>query len=407
MDGGLAEFVRPGRLGQAWHRAFASHLSGSLQWRLADAIYRQRQTHLAALLAVLVAGGTVWWHTGSPWAVRWTAVASLLLVVRLGDYIAYCRRRRTESPQRWIRRFVAGAWLQAALWGAGSAAAVLAGDSYTQLVAIAVQSGVLAAAAARNNGVPAAAIGQVVITVTPMLVACLLAPDPRFRPFALLVALNVFATLTIVSNLHRQTLGLLLAGQRNEALLRTLGTVNAELAEANRRLESLAVTDALTGIANRRGFDLALQAEWQRARRAGQGLALLFIDIDLFKPFNDTFGHPAGDECLRRIAASIAAVVRRPGDVVARYGGEEFAVILADTGQPAAEELAERLRVQVQALALRHPHSQPGVVTVSVGVAAIEPAQLPAAAPADLVALADRELYRAKTSGRNRVRCAA
>jgi diguanylate cyclase (GGDEF)-like protein len=407
MDGGFTGGVQPVRFVRAWRGAFASNLNESLQWRLAETIYRQRATHVAAFLAVAIVGGSVWGRTHSPWVLGWTVAAAVLLLVRIGDFVAYHRRRAGDDPQVWIRRFVAGTWLQAGLWGIGGAATILFGDAHIQLIVVAVQSGFLAAGASRNNAVPAAAGGQIVLTLVPMLVACVLSGDPYFLVFSLLVLLNFLVTLTIVRNLHRQTVGLLITEQRNDALLRSLGTANAELAEANRRLEVLATTDGLTGVANRRGFDLALRAEWQRATRAGHGLALLFVDIDLFKAFNDTFGHPAGDDCLRRIAACIAAMIRHPTDIVARYGGEEFAIILSGTSHAGAAELAERLRVQVQALALHHPHSQTGVVTVSVGVAAMSPALLPVAVPDDLVAQADRELYRAKASGRNRVRCAA
>lgn len=407
MDMGVAGGGRPGRLVRAWRGAFASNLNESLQWRLAETIFRQRVTHVAAFLAVAMVGGSVWAQTHSPWVFWWTLAAVALLVLRIWDFVSYHRRRPGDDPQAWIYRFVIGTWLQAALWGVGGAATILFGDVHVQLIVVAVQSGFLAAGASRNNAVPAAAGGQIVLTLVPMLVACVLAGDPYFVAFAFLVALNLFATVTIVRNLHRQTVGLLISEQRNEALLRSLGAANAELAEANRRLEALAATDGLTGVANRRGFDLALRAEWQRATRAGQGLALLFVDIDLFKAFNDTFGHPAGDDCLRRIAACIAAIIRHPSDIVARYGGEEFAIILSGASHAGAAELAERLRVQVQALALRHPHSQTGVVTVSVGVAAMPAGRLPATAPDDLIDQADRELYRAKASGRNRVRCAA
>jgi len=159
--------------------------------------------------------------------------------------------------------------------------------------------------------------------------------------------------------------------------------------------------DGLTGIGNRRHFDGQLAAEMRRARRGRVPVALLMMDVDHFKLLNDTFGHPWGDACLRTIAETLAGSVKRPGDVVARYGGEEFAALLPGTGLAGAADVAETLRAAVMALGLRH--CTPGkVVTVSIGVAALEPGREEDAA-ALLVQAADRALYAAKSSGRNRV----
>jgi diguanylate cyclase (GGDEF)-like protein len=168
--------------------------------------------------------------------------------------------------------------------------------------------------------------------------------------------------------------------------------------EAQVALERLASHDALTGIANRRNFDETLEREWRRCRRDAQSLALLMLDVDYFKPYNDTFGHPAGDVCLQRVAQALAQVPLRASDLVARYGGEEFAVILPNASLQGAREVAERLRAAVWQMAL------PGVaapVSVSIGVACL-PAT-PEASPEQLMALADAALYRAKHEGRNRV----
>lgn len=175
----------------------------------------------------------------------------------------------------------------------------------------------------------------------------------------------------------------------------------AALAEANRQLEALAVTDGLTGIANRRHFDSTLALEWARAQRSQQPLALLMLDVDLFKDYNDHYGHQAGDETLRAIAQVLLETTRRAGDLAARYGGEEFAVIAANTGAAAARQLAESLRAAVQHLAIAHALARQGHVTVSIGLALLEPGRpVPAQT---LIGQADEALYRAKTLGRNRV----
>ena len=173
----------------------------------------------------------------------------------------------------------------------------------------------------------------------------------------------------------------------------------AELQEANRQLEALAVTDPLTGLANRRRFDDTLHAEWAREGRAGSSLAILLLDIDYFKQYNDTLGHQAGDECLRQVAAVLQAKVRRAGELVARYGGEEFVVVAGETNLEQARMLAEIIRAGIEEEAIPHPGNPVGVVTVSVGVAAGVPSRT--GQGEDFVAKADEALYRAKQAGRN------
>ena len=175
------------------------------------------------------------------------------------------------------------------------------------------------------------------------------------------------------------------------------------LETANRQLTELTVTDALTGLANRRHFDLALVEEWARAQRSGQPLALLMVDVDFFKPYNDHYGHQAGDDCLRRVAHFLRGAARRAGDLVARYGGEEFAVVAADTDLAAALSLAEAMRATVAAAAIPHAVTPVagGTATVSIGVAVTVPKF--GETPERLLLRADAALYLAKSQGRNRV----
>ncbi|WP_026289318.1 diguanylate cyclase [Thioalkalivibrio sp. ALMg11] len=171
--------------------------------------------------------------------------------------------------------------------------------------------------------------------------------------------------------------------------------VEAELARQAR-------VDGLTGLANRREFDAVLERECGSRREVN--LALLMIDIDQFKPYNDRFGHQRGDDCLRQVAQVLRAAANRPTDLVARYGGEEFACILPDTTLEGARAVAERVRRKVESLQLGHPDNVTDAVTVSVGVSAVDGGR--SVAPEDLLGEADRQLYRAKREGRNRV-CAA
>lgn len=180
------------------------------------------------------------------------------------------------------------------------------------------------------------------------------------------------------------------------------------LTEANQSLTRLSETDGLTGIANRRRFDLRLEEEWQRSRRHGFPVALLMIDIDHFKRFNDRYGHVQGDECLKQVASAMSSCAVRSTDLAARYGGEEFALLLphADLGE--ASLIAERCIAALASKALPHEDSPTApVVTVSIGVAAFKPQQSTEEPSRTLVEAADEALYRAKQSGRNRLVLAA
>jgi diguanylate cyclase (GGDEF)-like protein len=171
-------------------------------------------------------------------------------------------------------------------------------------------------------------------------------------------------------------------------------------------LRASALTDGLTGLANRRRFDQALRAECERARRGGDSLALLLVDVDHFKRYNDHYGHVSGDACLREIGMAIHAAIRRPADLAARYGGEEFAVLLPQTDAAGARAMAQRIVDAIAAQALPHAAAPSRFVSVSAGWAAARPdadAGIIASRGEALVEAADRRLYAAKAAGRGRV----
>ncbi|MEG4026564.1 diguanylate cyclase domain-containing protein [Microcoleus sp. S13C4] len=175
-----------------------------------------------------------------------------------------------------------------------------------------------------------------------------------------------------------------------------------QLQAANLKLERLASLDELTQLANRRRFDQYLEMEWRRQVREQTPLSLILCDIDSFKSYNDTYGHPGGDECLRQVAGAIGNAVNRPADLVARYGGEEFAVILPNTAIQGAVLVAEHIQLKIAALQLPHAGSQVSpYVTLSLGVASIVPASESGAEI--LIAAADQALYQAKRLGRDRI----
>lgn len=172
------------------------------------------------------------------------------------------------------------------------------------------------------------------------------------------------------------------------------------LEATNVQLQRLAALDPLTQLANRRVFDLVLERQWWLMLRNQIPLSVIFIDVDFFKKYNDTYGHQAGDHCLFEVAQAIATQIQRPTDLVARYGGEEMIVILPDTPGEGAQLVGERIIAQIQSLAIPHSASPVApIVTVSLGVASVEPGY--PISPEEFVAIADQALYEAKAQGRN------
>jgi diguanylate cyclase (GGDEF)-like protein len=182
-------------------------------------------------------------------------------------------------------------------------------------------------------------------------------------------------------------------------MAKKLAERESELRAANQRLEELALRDGLSGLPNRRSFDATLTATW-RAAEAKSPISLLMMDVDHFKPFNDSQGHIEGDNCLRLISKTLEATLRR-GDFAARYGGEEFVVLLPGADSAEAHDIAERARREIEALRIAHEAAPCGFVTLSVGIATFAPED--AASEQALIEAADAALYEAKRLGRNTV----
>ena len=196
-----------------------------------------------------------------------------------------------------------------------------------------------------------------------------------------------------------------LAERRNRLVFLQKKLLELEKARSDslaERMKEMSRHDGLTGLANRRHFDEVLHQEWQRCRRDGTSLSLVFIDVDFFKPYNDQYGHQAGDDVLRQVGSLLAEHGRRPGDLAARYGGEEFVLLYPQTGPEAVSHLAEQIRASVEELELSHGHSDcADHITVSIGTASVIPE--PSRSADELVEAADHAVYRAKLKGRNRV----
>jgi len=204
---------------------------------------------------------------------------------------------------------------------------------------------------------------------------------------SLMVVLIIFVLTSLGFLFYRQIQRLLVAEE--------------ELRLAHQDLEHIAKTDSLTGLPNRRCFDATLAQEWSRACRTGNSLALILIDIDWFKQYNDHYGHVLGDECLRQIAELIGKNIKRPADLAARYGGEEFVILLPETELAGAVKIAEEVRLAIEAAKIEHKGSTAGIVTISSGVTSNH--QRGVIVAIDLLAKADVFLYHAKKLGRNRV----
>jgi diguanylate cyclase (GGDEF)-like protein len=220
-------------------------------------------------------------------------------------------------------------------------------------------------------------------------------PDRLMWPVISLVFASTLFSLTANYTMERD--------ERRRYLLTLLerGVVR-ELTRAHDKLQELSRVDGLTGLYNRRHFQDYLGQVWERAQYDASAISILMVDVDHFKKYNDRYGHPAGDDCLRRIAAILQANLRRPGDMIARYGGEEFIAVLPQTEQHDAEAIAERIRQSVEALQMPHEAAPPPHrVTVSIGIASCQADFLLKAST--VVSVADDALYQAKDEGRNRL----
>lgn len=235
----------------------------------------------------------------------------------------------------------------------------------------------------------------------PLIVAAALSAEEIYAPWwnsSLQLAGGLAFFITIFLWLGKRLLRQLAIRERLE---QQLHLVSDGLSQANAELSSLALKDGLTQLANRRAFDASVQRELSRARREGTTVSLLMLDVDHFKKFNDNYGHPAGDACLRDLANAISSQISRSADLPARYGGEEFVVLLPATSPQGVAIVAERIRDAVASLEIPHAYSGEGMVTISIGGATVEAGSV-GASPAGLIAAADKALYEAKRGGRNR-----
>ncbi|ASU38850.1 diguanylate cyclase [Herbaspirillum sp. meg3] len=236
----------------------------------------------------------------------------------------------------------------------------------------------------------------------PLFVAAALSEDEvlaNWKSDAIMHGVGLLLLIAFLGYLgNRMIVQIQLRGQaENEAI-----EARVRVEHLNQMLQGLAMHDGLTGLANRRCFDDEIVKELRRASRDGEPLAIVMIDVDYFKKYNDTYGHVAGDDCLRRIAAAVKVAEQRPGDLVARYGGEEIVVMLPHCDKHSATLIASDILKNISDLRIAHSGNPPGVVTASAGVAVLT--EVSSADTAEsIVDMADKALYQAKSTGRNRV----
>ncbi|MEN9430930.1 MAG: hypothetical protein RJA86_1789 [Pseudomonadota bacterium] len=240
-----------------------------------------------------------------------------------------------------------------------------------------------------------------------LLVGSLAYPDGKFNIYAsynmiIIMVIAIFSLRLLWQSVVLLSIAFFVERRERLSFLHEilLAIKSSELVRINTHLGTIAREDALSGLANRRAFDDCLDVEWDRARREEQPLALLFIDVDHFKLYNDTYGHTAGDDCLRQVGQAMKKALLRPADMVARYGGEEFVVLLPCTDALGAEEVAERVMRAIDILAIPHKRSLVAFhVTASIGICNITPHEHHTISA--FLENADAALYKAKASGRH------
>lgn len=384
-----------------WTLIGGESISDSEKWQLLAELFRLRAPAMATL-AVVAAAVLGLSHARSFALVCWAVSAVVVLGARAVLAARFRRRPAHDPPSIWTRRFHIATAMTGLQWSLGAVALYRQPDLMTAVVIIAVECALITGAGARGHTAPAAAITQVSFPC--LAIALVFALQQQWGMVVIFLVYLHFNAATI-HELGRVALGRVRSEIEKNTLLEMLATSNQKLAEANQRLGRTAVTDSMTGLANRRGFDAFLDHAWRQARRENTTLSLLMIDVDFFKRFNDEHGHTAGDACLIAVATALRAVLLRPADLAARYGGEEFALVLIDTGLQGALTVAERARLAVAGTRVRLTDDEDACATVSIGVATMQPAV--GFSSTALVDLADKALYQAKLGGRNCVRTEA
>jgi diguanylate cyclase (GGDEF)-like protein len=354
--------------------------------------------HIMATLGIGLAGLTAYF-SGSPAAgILATLLAAMCLCVRYDMSRRFAARSAGKMDPKWVRLFVAGSLMSGL--GLGTACALLFYDTSmaTQTMTLGVVCAIVQGVAGRAYMMPGTASINTACIITLVSLAAVADGNYVIAPAGLLYFLFLSNFIRqMVQNRQRQ----LRAEQLADRLFKQVLDKNELLRIANETLAAKAYEDPLTGLANRRKFDLALSESLTATRNRSTALSLMMIDVDHFKDFNDTYGHQAGDGCLQALSSAITRTVSQTGSVVARYGGEEFVVILPDVDRAGALVIAEQIRIAVRLTNLADLPNKPPSQTVSIGIASCEDGEL--RSREEILSAADAALYEAKKQGRNRV----
>lgn len=325
----------------------------------------------------------------------WIVLIFVVTVLRAG-VVLHCRRVLATRgfDRRLAIRYAASVGLSGIAWGLIGVLVNKAGPLTMVITVTGAQAMVMGGVVTLSAFLPAF-LAFAVPAIVPMLVVTAMRNDVTGLALA---GYNLILLVLLVSIAR----GLNKSARRAVELTYEKEDLVAALTTAHDKLTVLAATDSLTTLPNRRKFDEALEGELARLRRSRAPLSMILIDVDHFKPFNDSYGHVAGDQCLKNIAVVLGSILSRPSDVAARYGGEEFAAILPDTSHAGATALAEHIRAAVAALDVEHRASPTApYVTVSLGVVTLDCAHVEL--PQEAIRVVDEQLYAAKAAGRNRV----
>jgi diguanylate cyclase (GGDEF)-like protein len=372
-----------------------------LNYHLLDSFVKQTSTMISGhFLVGSINIGLFWQQINHTFIFAWAVFLLLIGLVRWLMKAQYQRHQQRLSPGYWWGLFAVSSLLLGLAWFVWSlhVSMVINFSGIGFSIIVITAAGLVSGAVASTSSSIYSYICFSGPILLPLSVVLLFNDQMETQGIGLLLVLFFIITL-------RQVLSINSVLQESIINRLELEKSKAKTETLAKELYQLSTTDALTSITNRRGFDEALSREWSRAKRSDTQLTLLMIDVDFFKTFNDSLGHPAGDECLRLIASTLTHYARRAGEVIARYGGEEFAIILPNTAGSEGVKIAENICDSIAELDIEHPAS--GVakrVTVSIGVHGAAPGQLEDSQ--ELIKLADQALYRAKADGRNRVRLA-
>lgn len=354
-------------------------------------------------LAIFLIGFLIWDEIAPGSALIWMSAILTALLARFVAYFLYKRvssNHRDVDPRFWRRFFIWGAFATAGLMGFAGIVYFPALSDSSKIVFVLLILGLVSGALPILASDLRAYSIYILLSLAPIAYHALATDVIAIKLIGALVFVFIGMLMLSCHLFNRALLDSLIYRYRSELLADRLQIANNRLSSANQELQRISTIDELTGTYNRRFFNQRFDEVWADHTREGSTLSALMIDVDLFKSYNDSFGHLQGDHCLKRIAEEIIGVIRRPRDFVARFGGEEFVMILPNTDIAGAKEIASRIHKRVELLAMPHRRSD-GVnrVTVSIGGASIRPTK--DSDSDQFLQRVDHALYMAKNKGRN------